>query len=297
MTRPAPGFIEQAPSPLRVFALVLLLVFSVEGLIMLLLPRLPSGWQTPARQSLVDAGLLTAIVAPALWILVGRPMQRAIEERSRLLRRLAASQEAERARIARELHDSLGQQLTAIAVALRNAADEGRTVADGQRARVLREMVAEAHREVRRLARGLRPALVEELGLAAALGQLCDDLRSTHGLEIRFEPPEKAPPRGDSIAENALFRIAQEALTNVLRHAGARSARVRLEAERGWLTLVVEDDGRGFDPARIRSGPHGSTGLGLEGIRDRAFVLGGRFRLRSTPGSGTQLLVRVPARA
>jgi signal transduction histidine kinase len=298
ISHPLPGGHADLPSvpqsPLRVFALVLLLVFSAEGAIMLLLPALPEGWHGTLVESLVDAGALTLVTAPAVWLLAVAPLRRLFEARGRLLRRLFESQEQERARIARDLHDGVGQNLTALLVGLRTIEDAGDVATAGARARELRELASAAHGEVRRLARGLRPVALEELGLVPAVERLCEDFQRTHGVEVtlRLDPPLAA--RLDPGAETALYRIVQEGLANVARHARARAVELLFRKDGEGLLLALRDDGRGFDAADLEAleGREGSFGLGS--MRERALMLGGECAVRSRRGEGTSVEIRIP---
>jgi signal transduction histidine kinase len=286
------GHTEESPwnavSPIRVFLLVLAVVFAAEGAIMLLLPRLPNVWAEAA----FDASVLTAITAPAIWLLSVRPLRRLFEARGSLLRRLFELQEDERARVARDLHDGVGQHLTALLVGLRTIEAAGDLETARARAGELRSFGARAHDEVRALTRGLRPIALEELGLVAALERLCEDVARTHGIETELECDRASIARLAPECETALYRIAQEALSNAARHADPRGVAVRLHQDAQGTLLAVTDDGRGFDPdARADR-----RGFGLQSIRERAEALGGEVSLRSDPGRGTRLEVRIPAR-
>lgn len=287
-TLPAP------PSPTRVFALVLLVVFASEGAIMLLLPRLPPAWHGTVADSLIDASLLTLATAPILWLLVVLPLRRLFEARGRLLRRLFESQEQERARVARDLHDGLGQDLTALLVGLRTIEEASDLETAGARARRLREVAAAAHGEVRRLARGLRPVVLEELGLVTALERLGEDFERTHGIRVALACDALAPGRLAPAAEAAIYRIAQEALANVARHAGATRVELRLQIEDRALLLAIRDDGRGFDAEALASRRDGEGGFGLASMRERSWMLGGDCALRSVAGEGTAIEIRIP---
>jgi len=281
-------------SPIRVFALVLLVVFSAEGAIMLLLPGLPDGWHGTIVESLVDATALTLSTAPAVWLLVVSPLRRLFEARGRLLRRLFESQEQERARIARDLHDGVGQNLTALLVGLRTIEEAGdlRTVA--VRARELRDLASAAHGEVRTLARGLRPVILEELGLVSAVERLCEDFQRTHGVEVTLllDPPPAA--RLEPAAETAVYRIVQEGLANVARHAQAHEVEVRLGQERERLVLSLRDDGLGFDADDLEALKGREGSFGLASIRERTLMLGGECVVRARRGEGTRLEIRIP---
>ena len=289
---PAPSWAPQ--SPIRVFVLVLLVVFSAEGAIMLLLWRLPDAWHETIVEGLLDASTLTLVTAPAIWFLAVSPLRRLFEARGRLLRRLFESQEQERARIARDLHDGVGQDLTALLVGLRTIEDAGDLGTARTRARDLRDLTSAAHSEVRRLARGLRPVILEELGLVSAVERLCEDFQRTHGVEVTLlrEPTPKG--RLEMATETALYRIVQEGLANVARHARAREVEVSLRQEGESLALSLRDDGQGFDADDLAAlkGKEGS--FGLASIRERALMLGGECHLRARPGEGTTIEVRIP---
>lgn len=201
--------------------------------------------------------------------------------------------EDERLRIARELHDDTAQRLAALLVRLRAA----RSAPDEeQRRRQLDEVqqeIVEAAEGVRRIARGLRPPSLEEMGLETALRSLAQAIREAHGLRIEIETvADGDQPRLESDAELALYRIVQEALSNVVRHAGASRARVVLERQPDRMVVVVDDDGRGFVLGG-ESDP-GGRGLGLLGMTERARYLGGRIQVESSPGSGTRVQVEIP---
>ncbi len=215
-----------------------------------------------------------------------------------LLRRTVATQEEERARIARELHDHTGQTLTALAY--RAAALE--PVLDGTNATAqelvgdLRQLTDQALADLRHLVTDLRPAQLDDLGLVAALHWLADQAHQRLGLEVTVEVAGRRA-RLPGEAETALFRIAQEAITNAARHAGVKHAQVCLEFAAEAVTLTVSDDGRGFDMAAVRedSRTPESVPWGLIGMEERAHVVGGELRLESAPGQGTTVSVRMPA--
>lgn len=281
-------------SPIRVFLLVLLVVFSFEGAIMLVLPSLPVGWHGTLLESVVDAGALTIGVAPAVWVLLVLPLRRLSEDRGELLRRTFESQEQERARVARELHDGLGQQLTTLLVGLRGIQEAGTVEKAGARAREMREVAAQAHGEVRRLARGLRPLALEELGFASAVERLCADFQRTHGIEVALHCDAASVRRLAHDAEAALYRIAQEALSNVARHAGASRIDVTVTQDGTSTRLVLRDDGRGLPNEGMDGVLDRASGFGLGSIRERARMLGGEAAVYSSPGHGTTVDVLVP---
>ena len=220
-----------------------------------------------------------------------RLLQR-LEANEREFRRLGRAvwrvQEDERRRLARELHDGLGQNLTALKHRLAQLAGE----LDGD-ARVKLDaaiaLCAETLEDTRQLSRLLRPPILDDLGLVAALRWLARSQAESAGIDVTAEIVEPLPSL-DNDLQTLLFRVAQEALTNVARHSGARSALLRLVARDGTLRLQVADDGRGCDPeAAQRTG-----GSGLGGMRERLRLYDGRLELHSVPGEGTRLRVVVP---
>jgi two-component system sensor histidine kinase UhpB len=216
-------------------------------------------------------------------------LDRLEDERRDSARRELAAQERERRRLARELHDEIGQNLTALSMRLaRIAGDADPAVAEqieGARGSTLR-----AVEDVRRLAHRLRPAALDELGLGAALATLCAEMSHSTGLAIIRDMPSDLPPLAPEV-ETVLYRVTQESLTNVARHAGARSAEVSLAlAEDGHLVLSVRDDGTGM--------PSGAgTNGGMRGMRERAVLVGGELDVRSGPGAGTTVTLHVPREA
>jgi signal transduction histidine kinase len=211
-------------------------------------------------------------------------------QRRELLRHIVLAQEEERARIARELHDETSQYLTALSLDLATVKRLIRRKPEASRIlERLQTMSRQVSQGIYRMIRDLRPAQLDDLGLVAALGYLVDEARS-NGLEVTLAI-EGGRQRLEPLVETVLFRIAQEALTNVARHAGCGEATVRLEFAPSQAMLSVEDHGIGFNPAASRLPPHG---WGLEGMRERAESVGGRFEIRSAPGDGTRVEVVVP---
>ena len=211
-----------------------------------------------------------------------------------LARGLIALQEAERAAIARELHDELGQACTALRMdtaLLRRAAAGGD--AEGALASAARaDRQAEALlRAVRALLQRLRPVHLAELGLAASLQELCDGWAARSGIACRLDAPGDAADALGAETELVVYRVAQEALTNAMRHARASGVRLALARDGATLTLVVDDDGIGLPPG----GPR--RGLGLLGAAERAAMLGGTLALEPAPGRGTRVVLTLPLAA
>jgi signal transduction histidine kinase len=206
------------------------------------------------------------------------------------LRRVVAGQELERQRLARELHDETGQALTSILLGLK-AVEEAPTVEKVRAgANELRELVVATLQDVRRLAVELRPKALDDFGLSAALERLTQTFSEATGIDVQLEATF-ADERLPGEVETTLYRIVQEALTNTVKHAGARKVSILLMRRGGAATVVIEDDGRGFDPAAVRE-----DGLGLLGMRERVALLEGKLTVESSPEAGTTLVAEVPLR-
>jgi signal transduction histidine kinase len=214
-------------------------------------------------------------------------------ELSAVLRRTVLDQEAERLRIARELHDTLGQSLTLLQLGL-DALVQSPEDEDSLRQRVaaLKRVAADVGREVGRLAWEIRPTAVDDLGLQTAVHSLLERWRE--GTKIRFDLHIAIEEQRLPIdTEMALYRVLQEALTNVVRHSGATKVAVILTGADRQVTMVVEDDGRGFDDGETDRPPL-LRRLGLVGMRERLLMVGGSIEWETSPGQGTTLFVRVP---
>jgi signal transduction histidine kinase len=207
------------------------------------------------------------------------------------LRRVVEGQELERRRLARELHDETGQALTSILLGLKQV-DEAKN-ADDARAAVatVREQVVSTLQNVRRLAVELRPKALDDFGLVPALERLGEAFAEQSGIAVDVQANLDAA-RLPAEVETALYRIVQEALTNVAKHAGAKKVSVVVTKREGFVTAVVEDDGKGFGA----SGGGDGDGLGLVGMKERVGLLDGRLAIESTEGAGTTLVAEVPIR-
>jgi signal transduction histidine kinase len=223
--------------------------------------------------------------------------RRAAENRSKaLLGRLMSVQEEERRRIARDIHDHVGQQITALRMNLESiratGSPDARLVAAAERAARVAE---ELDRSIDALARELRPAALDHLGLTAAVENLVRGWSERFGVPVEFRNAVNEGLRVSADAEANLYRITQEALHNIYKHAKASVVRVTLSHADGHLQLVIQDDGRGFSPVDMHQTSIG--GLGLESMRERASLIGGQLVVRSAWGHGTTVMVRVPAAA
>jgi PAS domain S-box-containing protein len=218
-------------------------------------------------------------------------------ERLRILsRRLMEIQELERRAIARDLHDEIGQALTAIKLNLRELRELAIGLgAETQFADSL-EILDQVLRHVRSLALDLRPSLLDELGLVPALRWYVGRQADRAGWEVEF-CADGVTTRPSPEVEIACFRLAQEALTNVARHAEAQKVVVRLEMNQRGLTLIVRDDGKGFDPLLIRSGALAGASIGLSGMEERVKLAGGQIVIQSATAMGTEIRASFPAGA
>jgi signal transduction histidine kinase len=204
-----------------------------------------------------------------------------------VVRRIVQAQELERRRLARELHDETGQALTSILLGLKSLDEAESGEALRAATQELRDRVVTTLQDVRRLAVELRPKVLDDFGLLSALERLVETFEEATGIRTELEAATKGD-RFPGEVETALFRIVQEALTNVVKHADATHVSVLLARRPGAVAVVVEDDGRGYDLAQA------SEGIGLLGMHERVELIGGRLSLESSPGSGTTVAAEVP---
>lgn len=208
-----------------------------------------------------------------------------------LSRQILQAQEEERRRLARELHDEAAQALTSLLVHLRLLERAHTPEEAQQRVQELRLLTAQALEEVRRVALDLRPTILDDLGLGPALAWRVDEFNKLAGMHasITIHGLEQRLPRE---IELVFYRIGQEALSNVVRHAHAQEVVVTLQRVNGQVTLEIRDDGQGFDPATV----HGDNGqgFGLMGMAERLAMIDGHLRIESAPGRGTGLVAQAP---
>ena len=232
---------------------------------------------------------------------LNQALERRVEERTRemgdVLRQLIAAEEDERRRISRELHDQMGQQLTGLMLGLRAARQEVDAPELVERLRSLERLAGETARDMQSMAVQLRPPALDTLGLVGALeGHLADRSRR-HGLEHDFHAGGMAGVRLSFDVETTLYRVVQEGLTNVLKHAQATRVGLLLDHREGMAHAILEDNGCGFDVEETLARPEKAKRLGVRGMRERVTLLGGELQFESSPGNGTTLYVRVPASA
>jgi len=220
-----------------------------------------------------------------------KELRKNAESLHKLTGRLIVAQEDERRRISRELHDGLTQNLAAMAIDAgrleqQAEATEGR---DEDGLHKMKEALIEMSENVHSLSRQLHPAIVEDLGIAAALQSLCEEVQQNEGVQIDYEVDgvSAGVSNGDALC---IYRVAQEALRNVVKHSHATRAQVHLHSKNGTLQLQVRDNGRGFNLDEARN----QIGLGLRSIEERVWFVGGTARVETGPGDGTVISVSIP---
>jgi signal transduction histidine kinase len=218
--------------------------------------------------------------------------KRADATKTELMQRLISAEDEERRRISRELHDETGQSITTLLVGLRAIGDVTGLAEVRSIALRLRQVAAHMVDDVGRLARGLHSAILDDKGLVAAARRHVSDFVKSFGVRVDLRVHGSIPRRLAPLVQSTMYRILQEALTNVARHAQARVVGVVLKYENAMLELVVRDDGVGFDAsAAMRE----RSGLGLHGMQERVALLGGSVQIESRRGHGTMIRARIPA--
>jgi PAS domain S-box-containing protein len=258
--------------------------------------------------ALLDISLSVSPVTDATGRIVGaskiarditerKQIETAIRDRE-IMHRLVEAQEGERHRIARDLHDHLGQQLTALRLKLESikakCEDESELCALVDETRTY---AARIDVDINYLAWELRPTELDHLGLQDALGSFVREWSQTYGITAEFHASTNNNGRLHSELETNLYRIVQEALNNILKHAEATSVNVILEQRAQRIVLIIEDNGNGFESDIARDSGKKGKGLGLIGMRERTALLGGTLEIESRPGEGTTLYAKVPVRS
>jgi PAS domain S-box-containing protein len=218
-------------------------------------------------------------------------LQRSLEQLRALTAQLQSVREEERTRVAREVHDELGQALTAIkldvtALVRELPPDQGSAI---KRSQSILKLLDETIQSVQRIATELRPGILDDLGLPAALEWAAEEFEARTGTKCRISVPDEDVTM-DRDRATALFRIFQETLTNVARYAEATQVNVRLATELGSVALEIHDNGLGIREEQLSA----AKSLGILGMRERALLLGGEFMIQGVPGDGTKVIVRIP---
>jgi len=219
--------------------------------------------------------------------------RQAEHDRLDLLRRLAQAQEDERRRISRDLHDQVGQTVTGLSLSLKALERDG-DLSPG-RMQSLQAMVVSISRDIHQAAAALRPSVLDDLGLVRAVQALATNIAEVSGLRIDVQATG-FESRLSSELETVIYRLVQEALTNILKHAHAHAVSILLNHAAGRVRVIVEDDGVGFD-VDGRTGGNDASHLGLSSMRERLALVGGTMTIESTQGAGTTLFILLPVAA
>lgn len=216
------------------------------------------------------------------------------EARSHLLQKVIVAQEDERKRIARELHDETGQTLTSLMMGLKYLAENCPGKHEECQLEEMRQGVKETLNEIHRLSVELRPSILDDMGLVAALEKYVADYRDNYQLDVDMHVNWQSEGRTLREVEVTIYRIVQEALTNIAKYAQAQNVSIILTCSERGIEAIVEDDGRGFDADMLMQENASGNKLGLYGMRERATLVGGTVTIEASPGLGTTIYVRIP---
>ena len=223
--------------------------------------------------------------------LLYRELQRKEEARGELLKKVINVQEEERKRIARELHDETSQALATLLLAIETTGAAPDQV--GARLVQMKQLTKQTLDNVHRMIHDLRPSFLDDLGLVSALRWAGESRLEPMGIDLQFDIAGAERRLGPEV-ETTLFRVGQEAISNIAKHAEANSVRIAVEFGRSYVRLQVEDDGKGFEPEAVPTLGQAARGLGLLGMRERVALIGGTLIVESEPGKGTHIRVEMP---
>ncbi len=288
-----PSPIRWILQPWRIAILILGITFFIEGSLMIVLPAIAGERLGKWGMATVDAFLLTVLLAPCIWGLMVLPLQRVAETRKQLFKWAMSTEERKAGEISRDLHDNFGQLLTSITVGLRTIEEISKDPAVVSHAQRIRETGLELHNAIRSLARGLRPTVLDDLGLAAALANLAADWRESSGVAIDLDIDELKNNRLSNAVETAVYRIAQESITNAIRHGSSKHIHIRGRFDGKRLLLAIDDDGCGFRTDEMLSAKAKRRPFGLISMRERAESVGGQISIHSSVTRGTSIEVVV----
>lgn len=259
---------------------------------MLFLPHFPLLQRSPLLMVVVDSGLLVVTLCPVLWMLVIRPLRVSAVERGELLRQQFAVQEVERSRLARELHDELGQIQTAILLTARASKSSQSTEDLQEHMASIQNLASSAVEATRRIAKGLSPGVLQDFGLGVALARMIEECGVVGGPEISFDAAIRES-RFDPEIELAVYRVVQEAVLNAVKHSSASRIAVSIAQSGSEVVATVSDNGKGIHhlSKATRAG-----GLGLWGMRERLELVNGTLSIEVQPEQGTIITGRVPAK-
>ncbi len=288
-------FFREVPAigrPIRLFLEFLVVTFVVEYGLMLLLPHLfAESWS--GLPAFMDAGVLTLVLGSLVWVRFLVPLQQHSHVRARLFGWLLETQEQERSRIARDLHDGLGQTLTGLVFGLKWIEETPGYGPAQDCAKTLRNQAKCSLEDLRRLVRGLRTVVLEDLGLEATLQKLTHDNEEFMGIKVGLEFYQGGK-RWSAELETGIYRIILEALTNAQKHGKGTRVDILVEAAGDQAKVLISDNGGGFDPKVVMSECIGEGSFGLWSMKERAGLLGGTFHIKSSPGKGCTIEVYLP---
>jgi len=279
--------------PWRMAVVILALIFVLEAALMFVLPAIFGDRLGKSGMAAADAFVLTVMLAPCIWGLLVRPLKRIAETRKQLLDWAMSTEERKAGEMSRDLHDNLGQLVTSMTVGLRTIEEISKDPVVVEHARRIRGTGLELHNAIRSLARGLRPRVLDDLGLAAALANLATDWRESSKIQFVLDIDALKNRRFSTEVETAMYRIAQEAVTNAVRHGNPQSIRIRAQFVESRLFLSIEDDGCGFSANGAQSEQVDRRPFGLISMRERAESIGGTFSLHSSIGRGVSVQVKL----
>jgi signal transduction histidine kinase len=271
-------------------------IFVAEAAIMAVFALAAEEGQNRWVEVIVDSTVLTLTVAPLLYWLIVRPLRVVADERSRLLGRVFEIQDAERQQIARDLHDEIGQSFTSLLVQMKLLEDSPTLDSAKTQARELRDLGGYVYDQIRSLARGLHPTVLDDLGLVEAVRRLVEDFEATHDTQVTLQITGMSKERLNRKVEITAYRIVQESLTNCAKYAQAARINVTLDREPNQLTVKVADNGQGFDVAKVMQASQTTT-FGLTNMRERALLLNGLLVVHSRPGGGTKVTLLLPIKS
>lgn len=283
-----------SPRPWRLLLTILAIIFASEAIVMLILP-----WIVPRdfgylAEVFVDSFLLTSVLAPLLWWIVIVPLRQLVETRLQLLHRVFTVQEEERGRIARDLHDGLGQSMTSLLVRMR-AIEQATTDEKvlGQ-IRDVRQLGSDAYDQIRQISRGLRPTALDDFGLAPAIERYLEEATIGRSIRITTDLASVADKRLPEIVETNLYRVIQEATSNALKHGKPNQISLTFELHDGALEVEFRDNGGGFEPVETDKLAGAESQFGLWSMRERMAAMAGTMRVESRKGEGTIIGLHVP---
>lgn len=281
-------------SPRTTWVVVLAVISFTEYLIMRFLSHVLGGSTSLLAAAVVDSVLLTMIAAPLLWLTIVRPLRKAAQVRERFVDDLFGAIEEERRRIAHEVHDGVGQSVMLLISGLRSLSQAGQPDETRRKERDLLSYAQQALADLKRVSLGLRPSLLDDFGLKPAIEHLVAEIQTHSSLKVRVDLDAVAEQRFGDDVETHLYRIVQESLNNIVKHAAATKVELLLIRDGELLRLEISDDGIGIEPTRLdgalRSGGH----LGMIGMRQRAKLLGGEFAVGPNGARGTRIIVSFP---